>query len=181
VNLGFRGTRTIIVVSCASVTAVLWIIRDLAPAFADYSATLVSVVVTIIAILAPTNQPPKLTDVLDQAADDLTAALVEQWREEEAVRGIDPFPLPVRLSPVSDPDLAGVGGTCMVDPDGTFTRISEFLTSAGPSKGLVVLGGVGAGKSALLLRLTLDLLRNRSGGGLGSTRRSGGLDRWTAR
>jgi hypothetical protein len=91
-------------------------------------------------------------------------------RARESVRGADPFPLPVRFKLVTDPVLtprwdaiAGLADAPPVSIEGTFTEIADVFRSDGSPRRLVVLGEVGAGKSALVMRLTLDLLRTRTG------------------
>jgi len=109
------------------------------------------------------------------AADDLVAVAVkqlvqvqhEQWTAEQAARQVqDPYPLPVRWE-VSDRAQAvmaswaavrGRPGGGPIPMDGRFDRIATVFTGPRSPRRLVVIGEPGAGKSMLVLRLTVDLL-----------------------
>jgi hypothetical protein len=118
-------------------------------------------------------------------ADQLAAAVGEQWQAEAAVRRLnDPYPLPVSWgaagSSLTDTwdslvKLAGSGagwpspppaGTWAASPDGlagTGGELVEVLSRV-PTGRLVVLGEPGAGKTMLMVRLVLDLLARRADG-----------------
>jgi NACHT domain len=119
---------------------------------------------------------------LEDLADQLAVALERQWKAETAVRRLnDPYPLPVSWS-AADPDLtdrwdlleklarSGAGwpappppGTWAADANGLEGRkgeLAEVLRRI-PTGRLVVLGKPGAGKTMLVVRLVLDLLRDR--------------------
>jgi NACHT domain len=123
---------------------------------------------------------------MDQVADGLAASVGAQWDAEVAVRRLnDPYPLPVSWA-AADPSLtdiwdslvklvaSGVGwpappaaGTWAVGPDdlaGEGGDLVKVLTRV-PTGRLVVLGEPGAGKTMLMVRLVLDLLARRVGGG----------------
>ena len=103
------------------------------------------------------------------AAEELAAAVAEQWRREEGLRRIqDPVPVPVRWT-AADPLLSDhTANICRVpddsiELDGTLNEVVEAFTAI-PSRRLVVIGQPGAGKTVFALRLTLDLLARRPPG-----------------
>ena len=121
-----------------------------------------------------------------QIADQLAVAVGKQWTDEAAVRRLnDPYPLPVSWA-AADASLtdawdslvklavSGVGwpkpppaGTWAAGPDdlaGEGGELAEVLARV-PTGRLVVLGEPGAGKTMLMVRLVLDLLTRRTGGG----------------
>jgi hypothetical protein len=92
---------------------------------------------------------PLSDTTLDQAREDLAQTLASGWTEEERLRRInDPWPLPVRWS--------GAG-------TGEFSEIGQFFNGAA-SRRLVILGQAGAGKTALAVKLVLELLGTREAG-----------------
>ena len=123
---------------------------------------------------------------LATVADQLAAAVGEQWQAEAAVRRLnDPYPLPVSWGAAGPSltdawdllvKLAGTGvgwpspppaWTWAAGPDGlagTGGELVEALSRV-PTGRLVVLGEPGAGKTMLMVRLVLELLARRTGGG----------------
>lgn len=92
---------------------------------------------------------PLSNTTLDQAREDLARTLASNWVEEERLRRInDPWPLPVRWS--------GPGS-------GQFSEIGQFFIGTA-SRRLIVLGEAGAGKTALAIKLVLELLGIREPG-----------------
>jgi hypothetical protein len=123
---------------------------------------------------------------LATVADQLAMAVGKQWKAEAAVRRLhDPYPLPVSWgaadSSLTDAwdvlvRLAGSGaGWPVPPPPGTWAAGPKGLAGRGgelvevlarvPTGRLVVLGEPGSGKTMLMVRLVLDLLGRRSGGG----------------
>lgn len=123
---------------------------------------------------------------LAQVADQLAMAVGAQWTAEAAIRRLnDPYPLPVSWA-MADASLtdsldsmvklaaSGAGwpepppaGTWAAGPDhlaGEGGDLAEVLARV-PTGRLVVLGEPGAGKTMLMVRLVLDLLSRRPGGG----------------
>jgi hypothetical protein len=120
---------------------------------------------------------------LGAIADELAAAIGDQWEREAAVRRLnDPYPLPIRWVPTDSPPsdewealvtLASSGAGWPV-PAGTWAAEPSELAGAGnqladvlgrvPTGRLVVLGAPGSGKTMLMVRLILDLLQRRSRG-----------------
>ena len=121
-----------------------------------------------------------------QVADQLAAAVGDQWSAEAAVRRLnDPYPLPVSWV-AADASLtdawdllvklaaSGAGWppslsarTWATGPDdlaGEGGELAEVLARV-PTGRLVVLGEPGAGKTMLLVRMVLDLLASRAEGG----------------
>jgi NACHT domain len=125
-----------------------------------------------------------LVDLTDQLAVGVRA----QWETEAARRRLnDPYPLPVRWSPVvvaltddwpvletlastgvgwppRDPATRAGWATGPAGLAGVGGELIEVLTRV-PTGRLVVLGEPGAGKTMLLVRLVLDLLARRPPGG----------------
>lgn len=120
---------------------------------------------------------------LDAVADELAAAVGKQWEREAAVRRLnDPYPLPVRWVPVEYPlsdewgglvTLASSGAgwpipatmwaTEPADLAGSSNQLVNVLDRV-PTGRLVVLGEPGSGKTILMVRLVLDLLKHRDSG-----------------
>ncbi|MFF2013893.1 NACHT domain-containing protein [Streptomyces sp. NPDC058195] len=122
------------------------------------------------------------TAVLEEAAKQLKVAVRNQWDAESALRRInDPYPLPVAWraadeelvapwnelgelalswpgGPPGDPALWPQDPAALGRQDGA---IEKVFTDQIPTRRLVVLGGPGAGKSVLLIRLLQDLLSDR--------------------
>jgi hypothetical protein len=100
----------------------------------------------------------------------LARAQIEQWTAEEVARQIqDPWPLRVRwqvsrrarLVMVSWASVRGVPDADEIPLEGTYDRVAEVFDHPDSPRRLVVLGEPGAGKSMLVLRLTLQLLQRR--------------------
>lgn len=121
---------------------------------------------------------------LPEVADQFAEAVREQWsREAQARRLNDPYPLPVAWRQ-ADPSLfatwdslvtaarTGAGWPAQEGPwisgpgglAGEGRELADLLIRI-PTGRLVVLGGPGAGKSVLMVRLVLDLLARRAPGG----------------
>ncbi|MCQ4214053.1 NACHT domain-containing protein, partial [Streptomyces longispororuber] len=108
---------------------------------------------------------------LDAAARSLADMLTAQYAGEERHARIgDPMALPVRWR-AAEPDLADhpvsllpeTGGADHVPVlEGEFLRIAEQYDAL-PRRRLAILGGPGAGKSVLVVRLARELLRRRTG------------------
>ena len=106
---------------------------------------------------------------VDRAAEELAAAVSDQWGREERLRRIqDPVPLPVRWA-AADPLLSDhavnirrVPGE-VIDLDGALDEAVDVFIKI-PSRRLVVIGQPGAGKTVFTLRFTLDLLARRQPG-----------------
>ncbi|MFB8240356.1 NACHT domain-containing protein [Kitasatospora purpeofusca] len=106
---------------------------------------------------------------LHAAAESLARALGEQYeREEQALRLDDPLPIQVGWSE-GDPRVVDQwvhvrdGVERPLDLAGRFDDVAELFERL-PTGRLVVLGGPGAGKSALVLRLAGRLLADRAPG-----------------
>jgi hypothetical protein len=105
---------------------------------------------------------------LNEARQDLAAAVEQQWRTEERLRRVqDPFPLPVRWTAanamVSDHWIHGgrsTPGAESVNFSGQLEHVVAVFNRV-PSRRLVVLGEPGAGKTVLTFRFTLDILAGR--------------------
>ncbi|GAA3342499.1 hypothetical protein GCM10020358_37670 [Amorphoplanes nipponensis] len=115
---------------------------------------------------AGTVTPERLTTA--QAV--LARAQIEQWTAEEVARQIqDPWPLRVRWQVTRRArqlmvSWAAVRGTPDADEiplEGTYDRVADVFDHPDSPGRLVVLGEPGAGKSMLVLRLTLQLLQRR--------------------
>lgn len=122
---------------------------------------------------------------LAEVADQLAVAVGAQWEAEIKVRRLnEPYPLPVSWE-AADPSLtdpwevlamlATTGaGWPAPPPPGTWARCADDLAGRGgelahvlarvPTGRLVVLGEPGAGKTMLMVRLVLDLLKDRGSG-----------------
>ncbi len=121
---------------------------------------------------------------LSEVADDLAAAIHTQWDEEARVRRLyDPYALPVTWAPADaslvDPwdvlvrhasgaghGRAGSAATWAAGPGelgGMDDELPDVLLRV-PTGRLVVLGGPGAGKTALMIRLVRELLQRRAAG-----------------
>ena len=121
-----------------------------------------------------------------QVADQLAVAVGVQWNAEAAIRRLnDPYPLPAcwAAADVSltdsrdslaklansgagwpDPPSRGIWGSRPEDLAGQEDELADVLARI-PTGRLVVLGEPGAGKTMLMVRLVLDLLARRIGGG----------------
>lgn len=121
-----------------------------------------------------------------QMADELAVAVSTQWNDEASMRRLnDPYPLPVSWAE-ADPSLtdtwdsmvrlatsgagwppppdSGIWAAGPEDLAGEGGELAEVLARV-PTRRLVVLGEPGAGKTMLMVRLVLDLLALREGGG----------------
>jgi NACHT domain len=110
-------------------------------------------------------------DPLVAAADQLATAVERQWQAEAERRQINDqnvFPVPWRPAPASLVDewsyVVAAGGpetvTSPADLAATDGRLAAMFRKV-PGGRLVVLGSPGSGKTALLIRLVLDLLVHR--------------------
>jgi hypothetical protein len=176
VDPGLRSTRIVVLGVCAVVIAILWIVRGAAQDAFELIATLIASVTAIVAIASPRLFPVRtivLDDVLKQAAHALTEVLIAQWRVEAQVRGSAPGALAVHFSPLADPALVLGPGQGTRRPsrarEHTVDEIAVMLAAPGSPRRLVVLGGLGAGKSAFVLRAALLLLQARSDAAAAST------------
>jgi hypothetical protein len=116
-------------------------------------------------------------------ADELAAAVADQWQREAAIRHLnDPYPLPVRWVPADPPLSDEWGALVTLASSGAGWPVPAKPWAAGPSElagggnqladvlvrvptnRLVVLGEPGSGKTMLMVRLVLDLLERRSKG-----------------
>jgi hypothetical protein len=121
---------------------------------------------------------------LARMADQLAASVQHQWQGESERRQLnDPFPLSVHWRP-ADAELfpewpvlvrlatvgpgwpPGAREAWASRPDGLAGADSDLVDVLDrvPTGRLVVLGGAGAGKTILLVRMTLDLLARRASG-----------------
>jgi hypothetical protein len=112
----------------------------------------------------------------EEAAKGLAFALAIQWSQQEALRKVNnPWPLPVRwqvteqaraaMKGVRWPDVGKPGRP--VTPSilrRSFDEVDDLLTSRLPRRRLVVLGGVGFGKTILAIHLARKLLSLRAPG-----------------
>jgi hypothetical protein len=110
-------------------------------------------------------------DPLDTAATALALAQAEQWGAEYSARQVqDPYPLPVRWQVSSRAatvmaswaSIRGAPNAGAIPLDGTYDRIADVFGHPDSPRRLVVVGEPGAGKSMLVLHLTLELLRRRT-------------------
>jgi hypothetical protein len=141
--------------------------------------TVAGIVLAMLAVLvSEENEPVKL----EEAASDLARAVRLAWEYETARWGIwEPFPLPVRWVP-ADPDLvvgwsavsrlALASGTTSADGSraagpgvlaGGDNDLADVYHRV-PTRRLLVLGEPGAGKTILLARGVLELLKRRAPG-----------------
>jgi len=109
---------------------------------------------------------------LDEAVSTLAVRVLGQWRQEASRRGLTrPVPLRVRWSSTGRP-VAPERDAVMDDPGSTWQElplqgdIDEIVAAfrSVPRRQLVVLGEPGAGKTALTVWLTVQLLRCRQPG-----------------
>ncbi|MFC5832553.1 NACHT domain-containing protein [Nonomuraea insulae] len=123
-----------------------------------------SLAALVVGLIGLTPKAPLATERLAGAANDLAKAVKEQWQAEWLLRRLqDPWPMRVRWD-AADPLLSDHEGNVGCDRlDGEFDGIATLFRRL-PGGRLVVLGGPGAGKSVLALRLTLDLLKERGDG-----------------
>jgi hypothetical protein len=100
----------------------------------------------------------------------LARAQIEQWTAEEVARQIqDPWPLRVRwqvsrrarVVMASWAAVRGAPDAGEIPLEGTYDRVADVFDHPDSPRRLVVLGEPGAGKSMLVLRLTLQLLQRR--------------------
>ncbi|MEU0910728.1 NACHT domain-containing protein [Streptomyces althioticus] len=97
--------------------------------------------------------------ILDRAAEALAESLVVRYDEDERLRRLnDPYPLDVPWTALTPPAEESAGADEEHPPD-----IADYYTAT-PAGRLVVLGGAGAGKSVLVLRLAHSLLHRRTRG-----------------
>ncbi len=100
---------------------------------------------------------------LDRVAEALAESLVVRYDEDERLRRLnDPYPLDVAwttLTPQAEDGAEEERPSARPDPP----DIADYYTAL-PARRLVVLGGAGAGKSVLVLRLAHALLHRRARG-----------------
>jgi serine/threonine protein kinase len=119
-----------------------------------------------------------------EIADLLATAVQGQWAAEARIRRLnDPYPLPVSWVAVPGQDASWEHLRAVVSdwPEssrsepGKWASVIQELAGSGedlalrlleqvPSRRILLLGGAGAGKSILMVRLALQLLRNRRPG-----------------
>jgi predicted NACHT family NTPase len=112
-----------------------------------------------------------LGQLLDGLAEELAAAVREQWRTEERLRRLqDPAPLPVRWSAAEETVTdywqniqRRSPGQSRMKLDGRLDQVVDLFDRI-PSHRLVVLGKPGAGKSVLAMQFTLRWLDRRKPG-----------------
>ena len=138
-------------------------------------ASVLGFFVTLIGLLLgarPQSKDPQLglSDLLDQATEDLALAVAKQWRDEERMRRLqDPFPLPIRWvvagGPITDhwSNIRFGESEDQLDLDSELAHIATVFSKV-PSRRLVVLGKPGSGKSCLLIRFALDYIEHRQPG-----------------
>lgn len=109
-----------------------------------------------------------------QAAEELAFALNVQWAQQEELRQINnPWPLPVRWQVTERARAAMLGISWQelgeaghpVTPsalDSSFEEVQELLAARVPRQRLVILGGIGFGKTVLAMRLARKLLIARN-------------------
>jgi hypothetical protein len=138
------------------------------------------ILAVILALREPARQLPALT--LDTVTANLAQAVTAQWREEFEVRRLnDPDPLPVAWTPAPEdltlplPVLQDRALTWWpetpVETRIRWASLAGELTGSDsdlaavldrvPTRRLVVLGGIGSGKTVALVRLVLRLLELR--------------------
>jgi transcriptional regulator with XRE-family HTH domain len=128
----------------------------------------------LLALVTPDDAPPvgrTVPDQLTDAANRLATAVAAHWvREEERHQIHDPYPLPVRwrvATEVTADHWANVRRLPSGAPSeplplaGRLDQLAETYRRV-PSGRLVVLGRAGAGKTALAVRLVLELLATRA-------------------
>lgn len=121
---------------------------------------------------------------LAQVSDELAAAVQAQWQQEAGVRRLnDPYPLSVQWEAAEQylaPDWSALVTLATTGAGWPTPRSSSWVSGPGalagegkqiadvlahvPTGRLVILGGPGAGKTMLLVRLLLDLLVRRRPG-----------------
>jgi len=174
-----RGRRLgAIAVLAAMAVGGLWLGRYLhgkGLAWAANFSSVAAAVLAAVALLMPllsrlvqtlSTQPSLSRTSIPQARDDLAAALVREWAEEERLRQInDPRPLPVRrdVTSTASAATATAGNATTGDFAGQFDRILTLFSRLSPSR-LIILGRAGAGKSILVIKLARDLLATRQAG-----------------
>jgi len=115
--------------------------------------------------------PPTLRSAADiavwTAAEDLAQQVGEQWLRDEERSGVLAQTMPVRWAVTANAETAMAGanwqsvGVSPQDLAGRFDGIADLLAGQLPHRRLVILGGSGAGKTALATRLVRDMIRGR--------------------
>ena len=120
---------------------------------------------------------------LAAVADELAVAVSSQWEQEAAVRRLnDPYPLPIRWVPSEPPVSEEWGVLVALASSGAGWPVPARIWASGPEQlagsgnqlgdalgrvptgRLVILGEPGSGKTVLMVRLVLDLLKRRHRG-----------------
>ena len=165
----------------SAAAALAWFLRDEGRENADQWASIIfgavsaaGVATAALVWLWRQGHPGHATDDRIAAAVTVLArAQREQWAAEQAARRVrDPWPLNVRwlVSPRAEAVMASWGsvrgrpGAGPVPLEGSYEQVAELFGRPETPRRLVVLGEPGAGKSMLLLNLTLQLLDRRVDG-----------------
>jgi WD40 repeat protein len=123
----------------------------------------------LVDVVAAMREPASPTEPAE-LADELARAVGEQWRAEAARRGLreaDILPLSWSLSQRSRPDARILGSRADGRLSDNFPAATAQLAESFrrlPLGRLVVLGEPGAGKSVLVLMLTVGLIESRAAG-----------------
>jgi hypothetical protein len=147
------------------------------------AASLIVAIATLIAQLPPKKRSEGIS--APEEIDRLAMAIKRQWENEAEVRRInDPHPLPVSWS-AAPPELvedwsyltftakqwqrdiskkASNISSDLQHLEGKDEDILDVFSNRTPTRRLVIVGAAGAGKTILLIRLTLALLAHRSKG-----------------
>src|SRR5215475_2374686 len=148
----------------------------------QWMITVVAIAMAAVIGLRDRSGPPQPPS-LERVVEDLARAVHIQWTEEVSVRRLnDPDPLPIRWRPAPPglmaplPQLRETAlewwpatesrvrdrwAVAPVDLAGTDLDLLDVLLHRVPTRRLVVLGGIGSGKTVALVRLVLQLLELR--------------------
>lgn len=167
-------------------TSAIWLLLQLSEGDLDrgdklasivsMSVTIITLPLSVIAIIVTIRQGQQgsstgvgnISEHLDAMTDVLAVAVRTQWEAEEQVRRVhDPFPLPTRWSNAADelmdhwPNINGAPDRREPIDLSEHRDIVDAFNQV-PSRRLVVLGRVGAGKTILTSRFVLTLLTKRA-------------------
>lgn len=126
--------------------------------------------VSVIALVVALRSQDQPQVDLNAIVHELAGKIQRQWRAESGARQVnDPHPLPVAWEPAPAHLFSNVADTAAGWPPehqaATTSELAEETLSTAilrvPGSRLVVLGEPGSGKTILLVRLTLGLLKNR--------------------